>query len=242
MPLLDHFHPPLLGTRHWEGFHGWWSAAMAASLNEHLPEEYFAEFQVTLGTRIEVDVATFSEDSEHESSDGNGGGKAVQTLTWAPPTATAIMPAVFPDIFEVRIFSNMTGPALVAVIELVSPGNKDREEARRAFATKCAAYLQQGIGLIVIDIVTSRHANLYDELIALLGHGERFAFPSSTPLYATAYRPAHRHKRNEIDLWLETLEVGKPLPVLPLAIRGLGYLPVNLEETYMEARQRGRVG
>ena len=30
-------------------------------LNENLPEEYFAEFQVTLGTRVEVDVATFTE-------------------------------------------------------------------------------------------------------------------------------------------------------------------------------------
>src|SRR4051794_2579402 len=47
MPLLDHFHPPLLGQRHWEGFHGWWAAAIAGSLNDHLlPPEYFAEFQV----------------------------------------------------------------------------------------------------------------------------------------------------------------------------------------------------
>lgn len=242
MPLLDHFHPPLLGSRHWEGFHGRWAAAISDALNEHLPEEYFAEFQVTLSTRIEVDVATFSEESEQESFDGNGGGTAVQTLTWAPPTATAIMPAVFPDIFEVRIFSNMTGPALVAAIELVSPGNKDREETRRSFAAKCAAYLQHGIGLIVVDIVTSRHANLHDELIALLEHPESFAFPTATPLYATAYRPAHRQERNEIDLWREPLGVGQSMPILPLAVRGLGCLPVNLEETYMEARQRGRVG
>ena len=63
MPLLDHFHPPLQGHRHWEGFHGRWAAAMTDGLNENLPPEYFAEFQVTLGTRIEVDVATFTEDS-----------------------------------------------------------------------------------------------------------------------------------------------------------------------------------
>jgi hypothetical protein len=61
MPLLDHFHPPLLGQRHWEGFHGWWAAALAGSLNDDLlPPGYFAEFQVTLSTRIEVDVATFT--------------------------------------------------------------------------------------------------------------------------------------------------------------------------------------
>src|SRR5438105_10650970 len=111
MPLLDHFHPPLFGRRHWEAFHGWWAAAMAAGLNDRLPEEYFAEFQVTLGTRVEVDVATFSEAGESVSSNDNGG-TGVQTEVWAPPTPTAIMPAVFPDEFEVRVFNNSAGPTL----------------------------------------------------------------------------------------------------------------------------------
>jgi hypothetical protein len=243
MPLLDHFHPPLLGRRHWEGFHGWWAATIADRLNQHLlPEEYFAEFQVTLGTRIEVDVATLTEENASEASPSNGPATAVQTQVWAPPTPVAVMPGQFPDDFEVQVFSNMTGPTLVAAIELVSPGNKDRADARRAFAAKCAAYLQRGIGLIVVDIVTSRHANLHDELVALMGHDNGFAFPEPTALYATAYRPAHRQERNEIDLWREPLAVGQPLPTLPLAVRGLGCLPIELEATYQEARQRGRIG
>jgi hypothetical protein len=141
MPLLDHFHPSLLGRRHWEGFHGWWAAAIAGSLNEHLPEEYFAEFQVTLGTRVEVDVATFAVIGEPETPSPNGPATTVQTQVWAPPTPVAVMPAEFPDDFEVQVFSSMTGPTLVAAIELVSPGNKDRHETRRDFAAKCAAYL-----------------------------------------------------------------------------------------------------
>jgi hypothetical protein len=243
MPLLDHFHPPLLGSRHWEGFHGWWAAAIAGTLNEKLlPEDYFAEFQVTLGTRIEVDVATLSESEESESSPQNGGGTAVLTQVWAPPGPVAVFPAEFPDDFEVQVFSNIAGPTLVAAIELVSPRNKDRAEARRDFVAKCAAYLQRGIGLIVVDIVTSRHANLHDELMGFLGHADGFAFPAPAPLYATAYRPAHRQDRNEIDLWREQLAVGQALPKMPLAVRGLGTLPIDLESTYQEARQRGRVG
>jgi hypothetical protein len=242
MPLLDHFHPPLLGRRHWEGFYGQWAAAIAGCLNEHLlPGEYFAEFQVTLGTRVEVDVATFTEEGR-ESPGPNGAATAVQTRVWAPPTPVAVFPALFPDDFEVQVFSSMAGPTLVAAIELVSPGNKDREETRRAFAAKCAAYLQRGIGLIVVDIVTSLYANLHDELAALLGHANGFAFPAPTRLYATAYRPAHRQERNEIDLWREPLVVGQALPTLPLAVRGLGCLPIDLETTYMEAKQRGRIG
>jgi hypothetical protein len=93
-----------------------------------------------------------------------------------------------------------------------------------------------------VDIVTSRLANLHDELMALLGHVDDFAFPTATPLYATAYRSAHRQGRNEIDLWRESLAVGQALPTLPLAVRGLGYLPIDLEATYSEARQRGRIG
>jgi hypothetical protein len=242
MPLLDHFHPPLQGRRHWEGFHGRWAAAMADRLNEVLPAEYFAEFQVTLGTRIEVDVATFADGREAEPAPPNGAGTAVQTCLWSPPAPAAVIPAVFPDDFAVHVFSTVAGPTLVAAIELVSPGNKDRDEARRAFAVKCAAYLQRGIGLMIVDIVTARHANLHDELAALLGQVEGFAFPAPTPLYATAYRPAHRQERNEIDLWREALTLGLPLPTLPLAVRGLGCLPIDLEGTYMEARQRARIG
>jgi len=241
MPLLDHFHPPLHSRRHWEGFHGRWAAAIADGLNEKLPAEYFAESQVTLGTHIEVDVATFTENGVPESVSHDGATTAVQTQVWAPPTPVAVMPATFPDEFEVKVFSEEAGPVLVAAIELISPGNKNRDETRRAFAAKCAAYLQRGIGLIVVDVVTTRHANLHDELVTLLGHAEGFVFPTPTPLYATAYRPVHRQERNEIDLWRGPLAVGGPLPMLPLAVRGLGCLPIDLEGTYMEARKRLRI-
>lgn len=214
---------------------------MCDMLNQSLPADYFAEFQVKLGTRIEVDVGTFDTDLERESQGSNGTATAVQTRAWAPPTATAVMPAIFPDDFEVQVFSSVGGPTLVAAIELVSPANKDREETRRAYAAKCAAYLQRGIGLIVIDIVTSRHFNLHDELVGLMAPNGGFAFPAPTPVYATAYRPVHRQERNEIDLWREPLEVGGLLPTLPLAVRGLASLPIDLETTYMEARTRGRL-
>src|SRR5438132_7069257 len=113
MPLLDHFHPPLFGRRHWEAFHGWWAAAMAASLNERLPEDYFAEFQVTLGARVEVDVATFTEQAVAESLSSNGG-IAVANRVWAPPAPTVVVPASFPDDIEVQIYSSAAGAVLVA--------------------------------------------------------------------------------------------------------------------------------
>ena len=62
MPLRDHFHPPFTSRRHWEGFHGLWPAMMVMGLSRKLPQRYFAEPQVHLGSSIEIDVATFDED------------------------------------------------------------------------------------------------------------------------------------------------------------------------------------
>gem|GEM_PF-5535882 len=37
------------------------------------------------------------------------------------------------------------------------------------------------------------------------------------------------------------LALGQPLPVLPLALRNAGVVPVDLETTYTEACQRSRL-
>src|SRR2546421_10011379 len=128
------------------------------------------------------------------------------------------MPAVFPDTFEVRVFSTVAGLTLVAVIELVSPGNKDRPAERRAFTAKCASYLAQGVSLIVMDIVTNRHANLHNDLMRLMEAAPGLDFPAEVTLYAAAYRPVRRGEQEEIDFWLRPLAVGAPLPTLPLRL------------------------
>jgi hypothetical protein len=160
---------------------------------------------------------------------------------WAPPAAVLTVPAVFADDFEVRVFSTTTGPRLVAAIELVSPRNKDRPEARQAFATKCASYLHQGISLIVIDIVTERHANLHNEILRLLLAGPSCFIDAKVLLYAAAYRPLRQAEREEIDIWPASLQLAAALPTLPLALNALVCLPVDLEATYMDACLRRRL-
>jgi hypothetical protein len=238
---LDHFHPPLAPARHWEGFHALWLATMVEKLNgELLPERYFAEPQIHIGGRVEVDVATF--DAESLAAPGDGATATLAAPVWSPPATALEMPAVFPDDIEVQVFLDSGGATLVAAIELVSPGNKDRPETRRAFAAKCASYLQQGIGLIVVDTVTDRHANLHDELVDLLRQPDPFRFPGAPALYAAAYRPKRQATGDRIDLWLTPLAVGKALPLLPLALRGGPCLPIDFEATYTEARHRSRLG
>ena len=72
------------------------------------------------------------------------------------------------DEYEVRVYDVRRGRRLVAAIELVSPANKDRAGSRRTFAAKCAGYLKHGIGVVIVDVVTARAANLHEELFDLL--------------------------------------------------------------------------
>jgi hypothetical protein len=108
MPLRDHFHPPLRDERHWEGFHSKWANALVDELNENLlPPGYFAEPHVHLGTRVEIDAATFQQQSP------NGAGarptaSATAVRAWTPPAPTLVLPAAFPDTFEVQVISTET--------------------------------------------------------------------------------------------------------------------------------------
>jgi hypothetical protein len=241
MPLLDHFHPPLDLTHHWESFHSNWATRIADALSDMLPPEFIVEEYTHTGARLEIDVATFDSTADGETSAGTAPATTLARPTWRPTTEPRTMPSVFPDSLEVRVFQASGGLTLVGAIELVSPANKDRHDERRAFATKCASYLHQGVSLVVADIVTSRHANLHNEIVRLMEQPEEFALPDDVYLYATAYRPVKRQDRAEIDFWTETCALGTNLPVLPLRLTGDLFVPVDLEATYQEACRRRRL-
>jgi hypothetical protein len=241
MPLLDRFNPPRHPSRHWESFHSQWASEIANRLNQGLlPPEYFAEMQVHIGSRVEVDVATVHDTGFTRGAD-SAGVATLERKTWTPPAPAMSMPAIFPDSIEVLIYTLEAGCTLVGAIELVSPANKDRPESRRAFAAKCAAYLQQGIGVLISDVVTNRRANLHNELIDLLNVGGSYRLTSATELYAVSYRPHRTETESRIDIWHAAMRVGESLPQLPLALdKGLT-LPLDLEQPYVEACRRSRL-
>ena len=229
MPLLDHFHPPLSKQRHWDSFHGAWAEAIARYLNEDLlPPHFYAEARIKIGTRLEIDVAT------HEEANGrvkvvDDGGIAV----WAPPAPVASANLDFSglDVFEVNILNDEEGPKIVAAIELVSPANKDRPANRRAFAVKCASYLQDGVSVMIVDVVTERHGNLHAELVDFLKLNVATPAQGQADLYATAFRPHIGAEQSRVEIWAEALAVGAALPTLPLWLSVDLALPLSLEET-----------
>jgi hypothetical protein len=113
----------------------------------------------------------------------------------------------------------------------VSPANKDRLGSRQTFAAKCAGYLKQGVSVIIVDVVTERHANLHADLLEALEALDAIR-DSPTHLYAIAYRPVPVQGGPRIEAWPEAILLGAALPTLPLWLRLDLCLPLPLEETY----------
>ncbi|HET6881561.1 MAG TPA: DUF4058 family protein [Pirellulales bacterium] len=233
MPLLDHFHPPLHGPRRWEGFHHSWATVIAHQLNELLPDDHYAESEISLGLELEIDVATL----EATTSGGGAVATAQRAATvWSPTRPRFAVKADYSglDTIEIRVFQDLGGGAeLRAAIELVSPSNKQRAGSRRTFAAKCAGYLKHGISVVVVDVVTSRAANLHRELFKALEVISRHAlWQSPSGLYAVAYRPVTLRRRPRIEVWPERLAIGKALPVMPLWLTLELSIPLDLDESY----------
>jgi hypothetical protein len=232
MPLRDHFRGWLYQEREWHSFHQAWATYIAEALNPHLPEGFRASPNVQ--TSIEIDVATFG--NARETSDPSTASEGEQ---WAPSDGTMTLPFELTEqAAEVLVHGHRDGRYLAAAIELMSEGNKDRPEAREAFVAKCETYLQRGVGLVIVDLVTTRAANLHDALMARVSPmapvwGER--------LYTTAYRPRGKNGSAQLTIWQEPLTLGSPLPIVPLWLLHGPYVPVHLEATYEDTFRRLRL-
>src|SRR5437868_2048191 len=160
MPLLDHFHPPLSRTHPWRGFHGAWAAAIARLLNAGvLPPGYYAVPFLDRDGPIEIDVATLHAPPPTDPASAE---------PWVPSAPGLEVAVEWPptDEVEVEVYADEGDPRLAAAVELVSPRNKDRPRSREAFVAKCAGHLRRGCGVVVVDPVTTRRADLHAELLA----------------------------------------------------------------------------
>ncbi len=165
-----------------------------------------------------LNVATFEDDASGDSA------------LWVPPAPTqTVRFSLVTDVVEVQIFNREAGPVLAGAIELVSPANKDRTAHRDAFVSKCAALLQSGVGLMVVDLVTSRAADLHEELLRRLA---ATAAASHADLWASSYRPVKIDGETELAIWHNSLSVGAVLPALPFWLKNGPCLSLDLELSY----------
>jgi hypothetical protein len=228
MPLRDHFHLPLRRLCTWESFHSGWASEIVRQLKRSLPPSYVARPNVKLGVDVGADVGTLSE-AEHKAEEEAEG---VATAVWAPPKPMLSVAVDFSqlDVFEVQVHRE-GGLEMVAAIELVSPRNKDRRTARHRFAAKCAAYLQAGVSVVLVDVVTGRKESLYAALLEEL-ELHQAADGQDEQLYAVACRAAPPDEPTRLEAWVEPLALGSPLPTLPLWLEVDLAVPLPLEATY----------
>jgi hypothetical protein len=249
MPLRDHFRPPVWKMASWEGFHGLWPGVIVQQLSPKLPEGFTAEPRVHLGSFYEIDVCAYETEeppAARPAREGSGGA-ATAMATWAAPQPTFV--AEFDPTeqyqYEVLIFDQDRGRVLVAAVEIVSPANKDRPDHRRAFVAKCASLLQQKVCLSIVDLVTIRQHNLYAEVLEWMGQKDP-ALSSMPATYAATCRSRRAvdrsgRERSVFESWAFPLEVGRPLPTLPIWLSDELAVSLDLEASYEETCRTLRI-
>ena len=235
MSLRDHFHAPVNKRHRWDAVHGGWPAEIVRSLFDLLPLGFVAEPQVYHPVPFVVEVSTIEEVDRPLVIDAGGGGTA--TLAASAPTLTVPADLNELDEYEVLVYDADRLRTLVAAIEIVSPANKDRSDTREQFVNKVAALLRRGVCVAIVDIVTTRHANLYTELLARLGQTDP-VLADPPMLYAVTLRrrkpPKPPKKRSLLDAWFFPLAVGQPLPTIPLWLGPELRIELPLDPSYQE--------
>jgi hypothetical protein len=212
-------------------------------LDRVLPDGYMAEPRVHLGPYFEIDVTAFEHAQPRTEAAAAAVRGGVGTALWSATEPLFDVEADWPDQYdyEVLVFDQERDRRLVAAVELVSPANKDRPESRRAFVTKCAALLRQGVGVALVDLVTVRRFNLYAELLEWIGQQDPALGEEPPPTYAASLRFQKPADRTRLQTWLYPLVVGQPLPTLPLWLSADRSVPLDLEGSYEDTCRSLRI-
>ncbi|MEZ6089718.1 MAG: DUF4058 family protein [Pirellulaceae bacterium] len=215
----------------YHNFHFRWIAAIMDRLNDGLlPKGMIAMAEQVIGGP-EPDVVTLQQnDIVFPASEGN-----TATLTEAPPKPkTEFVIPVEVDRYAAkanRVVVRHSLGKVVAVVELVSPGNKHSRHAIRTFVEKTVDLLYDTINLLVIDPFPPSprdpqgiHKVIWDEI-----SDEPFALPEDRQLTLAAYQ-AEPIK----TAYVEPFTVGQSIPEMPLFLKNDFYINVPLEATYMD--------
>ncbi len=241
MPVHD-WNRVTAGTFH--DFHLAWIAELRRTLNGGLlPAGYYALAEQVAGDII-PDVLTLqraespSETSELKEEFARGAGAAVLTVTKAPPrvsvtatTSEAVALALRRRRITIR---HATGDRIVALIEIVSRGNKESEPMLRAFIEKAVAALQEGYHLLILDLWPPGPfdpSGIHGALWSLVG-GTSYRARKDHLLTLAAYAV---RAPGLFTAYVEPLELGAELPDMPLFLAPEHYVNVPLERTYSAA-------
>jgi len=130
------------------------------------------------------------------------------------------------------VVRHVTGDRIVAVVELVSHGNKSSQSALRSFVEKAVEFLSRNVHLVIVDLFPPGprdpdgiHAAIWQSFT-----GQHYELPDANPLTLAAYEAA-----GSVRAFVEHVSVGDSLPAMPLYLRPRAHIPLPLEQTYNSA-------
>lgn len=212
-------------------FHQSWTVSLCGNLNAGvLPSDYFALVeQIVPGSIPDVLTLKLSAGSERRPS-----ASQALALATAPPKARLVA-RTEADAYARKanqITVRHRHGDVIAVVEIVSPGNKASRAELRTLVEKSADFIRQGVHLLIIDLFpqTARdprgiHQVVWSEFVE-----EDFELPPGKPLTLVSYLAAA-----ERSAYLESLAVGDTLPEMPIFLRHDLYVSAPLEKSYQTA-------
>jgi hypothetical protein len=216
-------------------FHHDWITELARTLNGGLlPDDYYAlPEQQAAGFGPDVlTLQTQPVDGDDTSKSASGGAATVIRIR----PQTQFIAETDAEFYRRKKSSiavrHVSGDRIVAMLEVVSPGNKASRHALRAFVAAACELLEHRIHWLILDPfppsprdLNGIHAAIWEEV-----EDEPFVLPENKPLTLVAY---------ECDLttraYIEPIAVGDPLPSMPLFVEPACHVLVPLEVTYQTA-------
>ena len=215
-------------------FHQRWIVGLCDTLNDGvLPQDYFALAEQPIRGPVPDVLALRLAASMGEQTGTDSGPAPSSSLAVAdaPPRARMVRSTdrnVFPRKAD-RLTVRHRHGQIVAVVEIVSPGNKSSNSELRAFVTKMADLLQQGVHTLVVDLFPPMKRDpqgiqkaIWDEF-----EDEDDQLPPDKPLTVASYSAGLIK-----TTYVEPFAVGDELPAMPLFLETEVYVPVALEDTY----------
>jgi hypothetical protein len=213
-------------------FHFEWISRIKAALNDRLPPDYYALAEQVAGGLI-PDVLPLQTvtNGRHPESEPSG---TVTVMTRPPQVRFRIQSE--PDVYAAKaravVIRHTSDHRVVAIVEIVSPGNKNSKHGLRSFVSKSVELLRAGVHLLILDLFPPRsrdpqgiHKAIWDEFA-----DNEFTLPPDQPLTLAAYR-ADRWP----EAFVEPTAVGLALAEMPVFLEVEHYVPLPLEPTYLAA-------
>jgi len=213
------------------GFHHALIEQIKRDLNNGLlPPDYYAlaeQFAAGLGPDVPTLHAPHPPD---DPAPANGGGLLVARPR-IRSTAETEMEAYRRKKSLVAV-RHVSGDRVVALVEVVSPGNKSSRHALDSFVQKVAEFLDRRIHLLIVDLIppgrfdpSGIHGAIWDYI-----DGRSYEPPAGKPLTIAAYESS-----SVTRAYVEPIAVGDDLPEMPLFLVPDGCVEVPLEVSYRSA-------